>query len=272
MIKLNPNNYYKLLEPLKQVEINHLFALAVVKQNINGEVYVDNIENPSSFYVIHPYGMSLLFGAINNTLFNNKLISYILNIELVRKKTEYLQVFPHAWHLKLKTLLTENLYNKESLKSSGIIEHGRVNFKFNKEKYYSNHHTLITNFEIRRTHKHSFRSMEGFVIPRFFYNNEEQFKKEGVGFSAYIENKPISTAFAAFIQNGQLELGIETLSEYRGKGLAKKVCSALIKYSLQHNLEPVWACRTNNIGSHRLAQSLGFEPIFEIPYYELPIV
>jgi len=51
------------------------------------------------------------------------------------------------------------------------------------------------------------------------------------------------SAYSAYIHDNYLELGIETVEEYRGKGLAQYVCSALIDYCLQNNFEPVWSCR-----------------------------
>jgi len=51
MILLDKKEYYKVLEPLQQVEINHLFADAVVLGHIDGRIYVDNTVKPEVFYV-----------------------------------------------------------------------------------------------------------------------------------------------------------------------------------------------------------------------------
>jgi RimJ/RimL family protein N-acetyltransferase len=72
------------------------------------------------------------------------------------------------------------------------------------------------------------------------------------------------------VHDNYLELGIETVEAYRGKGLAQSVCSALIDYCLQNNYEPVWSCRFENTASYRLAQKLGFEPVSTRTYYKLP--
>ncbi|MFA7302082.1 MAG: GNAT family N-acetyltransferase, partial [Candidatus Shapirobacteria bacterium] len=71
--------YERLTNHLKQVRINNLFARSVIEKKISGQVYVDNFENPKTFYVVHPYGMSLLFGDSQNTDFNNKFLNYSLN-------------------------------------------------------------------------------------------------------------------------------------------------------------------------------------------------
>jgi len=78
-----------------------------------------------------------------------------------------------------------------------------------------------------------------------------------------------ATSYSSFIRDDMLELGIETVESFRGKGLAQHVCSALIDYCVKNNYEPIWACRKENIGSYKLAQKLDFEPTKEILYYRL---
>mgnify|MGYP000940173832 FL=1 len=109
------------------------------------------------------------------------------------------------------------------------------------------------------------------MIPRFFWNSPELFKKVGAGFTLYYNGEPASTAFSAYVENNKLEIGIETIEKFKGKGFALLVCSALIDYSIDRGLEPEWSCRLENTGSYRLAQKLGFVPQLYIPYYRLPV-
>ena len=70
MVLLDKSDYGKVLQPLKKVTINNLFARAVIEQTVSGKIYVDDPINPKTFYVVHPYGMTLLFGESNNEKFN----------------------------------------------------------------------------------------------------------------------------------------------------------------------------------------------------------
>ncbi|MDO8927801.1 MAG: GNAT family N-acetyltransferase, partial [Bacteroidota bacterium] len=126
-------------------------------------------------------------------------------------------------------------------------------------------------FKLVKTDAELFDQISGTVVPRYFWRNKKEFVQQGAGFSLMLEDEPVSTAFSAFAFETELELGIETQSLYQGKGLAQLVCSALIDFCLENNLEPVWACRLENTGSFQLAQKLGFEPVRMIPYYQLPI-
>lgn len=113
-----------------------------------------------------------------------------------------------------------------------------------------------------------FLQLEG-VSPRHFWKDANQFAQSGTGFTLMDNGTAASTAFAAFIEGGQLEIGIESHEAFRGKGYAFLVCAALIDYCLEQGLEPVWACRKENEGSYRLAQKLGFVPTVTLPYYKL---
>lgn len=271
MILLKTGNYYKLKEPLKMVEINHLFARTVVEQKMDGEIYVDDFEHPSTFYVKHSYGMALLFGKTDNEFFNEQLTSYLPNEDSKRQAGEWLQVFPLEWNDQLDKLLDGQITEPNPTEiNHRVIKSTRVNFRFNKSKYTSAKHTIPPDFRLVRTDVELFGQIAGTVVPRYFWRNRDEFSQNAVGFSLIYRNQPVSTAFASFIHDQQLELGIETKAEFQGQGLAQLTCSALIDYCLENNFEPVWACRLENTGSYKLAQKLGFEPIRMIPYYQLP--
>ena len=99
----------------------------------------------------------------------------------------------------------------------------------------------------------------------FYQQSELQFDS----FSLIDDDKPIATSYSSTVDEGVLEIGIETKAECRGKGLAFVVCQALIEFCLARDILPVWACRLENIGSFNLAQKLGFEANLYLPYYRL---
>jgi len=271
---LDKNQYYKLIEPLKAVTINHLFARSVIEDCIPGKVYVDNCVHPRTFYVVHPYGMSLLFGDRDNLKFNDSFRDYSLDIHKTRAKYEWMQAFPTEWDMVLVQLFKNHLIkssdNKDN-KGEGLIElNTRINFKFHPDRYIKNRQKQITNdCKILRTDKEAFEGMKGSVIPIYFWKSADDFVEKGVGFSLYSDNQLASTAYSAFIHDKKLEIGIETVEEYRGKGYATETCSALIDYCMENDYEPIWACKSENRGSYHLALKLGFEPCAEIPFYRL---
>ncbi len=274
MISLQKDQYSKLLEPIKSITNNNLFARAVAERVVEGEIFVDNVENPKSFYLLHLYGMSLLFGDSKNEAFNLAFKKYALNENRSRKIIEWMQVFPADWDAVLQDLLSDNLVSpsSESTSSHAIEQNVRVNFKFNEEIFLRGklaNEKSDPAVEILRTDREAFEKMTGTVVPLNFWNDAEDFINKGVAFSLYYDGKLASTAFSAYLHDDKLELGIETYDEFKGKGLAYKACSALIEYCIENGFEPVWACKRDNVGSYQLAQKLGFENVKEISYYRL---
>jgi GNAT superfamily N-acetyltransferase len=274
MILLEETKYSQVIEPLKTVTINHLFVKAVLEYHIQGKVYVDNVIHPKTFYVVHPYGMSLLFGDCNNMEFNKQLRNYALNIDHSRTNFEWMQAFPENWHPVIEQLFDGKIISQKDNTANieyGMVEvNGRVNFRFNREKYLKfKSELLLPDFPIIRTDSKVFQEIKGAVVPANFWNNADDFVSRGMGFTVIIDDKPASTAYSAFVIDNKLEIGIETMAEFRGKGLAQYSCSALIDYCIEMGYEPVWSCKRENNASYQLAQKLGFEPILEIPFYRL---
>lgn len=55
------------------------------------------------------------------------------------------------------------------------------------------------------------------------------------------------------------EIGIHTLSRYRGKGYATEACTAAIRHIVQSGKCPQWSAGAANTASHALAMACGFE-------------
>jgi len=271
---LEKEHYTKLTQPFKKVTINNLFARSVIEHKVSGKIFVDNPDIPKTYYVVHPYGMTLLFGESNNVEFNNSFRNYALNINHVRDKHEWMQAFPNNWDNVLNELFNDCFIKSaenKTKKETGIIElNTRVNFKFSHDKYLNLKKTnLAPEIKIVRTDRQIFRDMKGSVVPFYFWDGEDDFLKNGVGFSLFYNGKLASTAYSSYIHEDKFELGIETVEEFRGKGFAEHTCSAIIDYCIENNYEPIWSCRLENIGSYKLAQKIGFIPSAEIPYYRL---
>ncbi len=136
---LDKQNYDKLIEPLRKVAINHLFARSVIEKGISGSVFVDDLNNPKTFYIKHSYGMTLLFVNSDNEIFNRSFKEHALNAYNTRDSFEWMQAFPNNWDNVLSDLFGDKLLRSSENNTkieSGIIElNTRVNFKFNKDEY-----------------------------------------------------------------------------------------------------------------------------------------
>jgi hypothetical protein len=199
VVLLDKKYYDKVIEPLQVVTINHLFARAVVEKRISGKIYVDNVNNPKTFYVVQDYGMSLLFGNWENFVFNNQFKDYALNINRIRENHEWMQTFPDNWNDTLFDLFGKDLVKSgKNAKETGTIElNTRVNFKFSCEKYANRRKIDVHNIEIIKTDSNIFKNMPGTVTPKYFWDNEKNFFENGIGFSLLFNKQLAATAFSS---------------------------------------------------------------------------
>lgn len=280
MIELKKERFRGLMPALKAAEINTMFAMSVLDGKADGKVFADDEDAPSSFYIRHFYGMALLCGEQGKEKFYEELKPYLLNSGKTRKTMEWLQVYPAALYPRMDAILgnclkkkgEEEPYNGPSAEEEDkVLEYQRINFTLKKEKYLAFKKSLpIEDIEIVKTTEEVFNRPGGSVVPKWFWDSFSDFEKYGIGFTVMKDGIPASTAFSSAVIDRRLEIGIETDADYRGSGLASRVCSRLIEHCLDNGFEPVWACNSGNIGSRKLAEKLGFEERRRIPYYRLP--
>jgi len=251
--ELTADQFCLVEEPLKRLGINTYFCQSVLAGHVGGEVFVDNLSQPSSVYILHSYGMSLVFGDCHNRPFNQELAKLLSS----RTKDEWLQVDPVGWDETLIPLLD----------GDRVEPHIRQNFAFNINKY-----RQLNNrgrFQIVKTSPEMFNQIDGHVVPRYFWKDANLFDAIGQAFSVLEGGQIVATAFTSYVHDGILEIGIETLADKRGHGYGTAACVALIDYCLEQGKEPVWTCRHENTSSLLLAQKLGFEPTIQLPNYHL---
>jgi len=272
MVRLEKSRYSLLRQPLMHLSMNQLFARSVIEDRVEGLVMVDDVDEPRSFYVLHPYGMSLVFGRANNEAFNTALKDYLLGRDGQRTAVEFLQAEPGAWDQVLSGMFEGEVGPIDQQEALGcrVGEDQRINFRFKQEQFEQVREGLQgRDLCVVRTDEFMCRNLEGAVIPRYFWRGDADFLERGAGFSVVMDGLAASTAFSAFIHDHYFEIGIETLSNYRGRGLAMHACAALIDYCIANAYQPVWACRGGNVGSYKLATRLGFEVTQRLPFYRL---
>ena len=274
MILLPVHKYSVLKEQIKEVQRNVLFARSVVEKHLSGIIYVDNVNEPRTSLIAHPYGMLLLMGDSNNIEFNDRFKSYAFNTAKIRAKHEWLITPSPEWDNVLTDLFGDSLIKtseNSGKEASGKIElNGRQNFSFNVQKYAQFEKRTIPEHDlIVKTDAVLFEQMTGSVIPQKFWDNAKDFETNGSGYTLLHNGEIAATAFSAFVHENRLEIGIETVEKYRGNGYAELVCCKLIDECLESGLVPVWSCRSENTASVRLDGKLGFETTLSFPFYRL---
>lgn len=261
MLELQSDHYWKVTPIVSEVPFNNLFARVVIEQKVEGQVFVDDLSNPTVCLIIHKYGMALLCGNDTNVSFNNNLVSYLNHPSPNGFPAKWLLTYPQKWEQKLVDLLDHN--------KTYFLQTQRINYQFNPQ-FPLQQPNIPDGFTLQQIDSALFHKIQGSVVPQHFWNTVDDFLEHGIGFSLLYENQIISSCFSSYIVEDKLELGVETSENFRNKGYSIYAASALIKYCLQNGYEPIWGCRRENIGSSRLAESLGFVPLSYHPYYCMP--
>jgi GNAT superfamily N-acetyltransferase len=257
VIELDPAARDAVLAGLRALPINTLFVQSILCGHVDGWIRADDARDPRALYAVHPYGMSLLWGRDAGAGWRAWLAGHLGS---ATRPAEWLQVYPDAWSSTVEAL------------AGDAERHTRVNFGFDRDAYLEARRELAAAFDaatIVPTTAEIFARLDGGVVPRQFWRDPAQFLAAGGGLSAIVAGEVAATAFCSFRHGALFELGIETAPQHRGKGLARLVASALIDACLERGLEPVWACRLENVASFQLARRLGFTPTAHLPYYRL---
>ena len=96
----------------------------------------------------------------------------------------------------------------------------------------------------------------------WLYKYFESITKKELCFGIVLDGKLVSATDSPtipFLNDKFAMIGINTLPEYRKKGYAKTLVSAIIASILKQDKFPLWSCAEGNIGSVKTALSVGFE-------------
>jgi hypothetical protein len=118
--------------------------------------------------------------------------------------------------------------------------------------------TLPDGMELHETDDVLFDRCKGRIIPLFSWEDKQSFLQRGKGFCVTDGDRVAACAFSSAVSGREIDIGVETAEGYRKRGLAYTAARAMIGYILKEKKRPVWACSSENEGSRRLAESLGF--------------
>ncbi len=271
MIELTRESFAGVVPAVVALPINHLFARAVLERSVEGRVWVDDAEDPALVHVLHPYGMTLLFG--DTSAVSAQTLDHHLNVQARAPTDRWMQVFPASQAARVRELLQAEMADANSAPAGPKPQQfARANFRFDRARFATKNFSgqIPEGMTLRPMTEADFGLADLSVSPLCFWRNARQFLRGGGGWCVVQGDEVAAMAFSSFRFGKELEIGVETRANFRRRGLAQLAAAALIDACLAQGLEPVWACRKENRASYALAQRLGFVPTAEIPYFRLP--
>lgn len=273
MIELHPDAFHTLLPSLRSLPVNHLFARSVLERHVAGRVWLARKEAPKLCHIVHPYGMTLMFGDAGRT--DQQVLKAHLDECRHATHDQWMQVTPAELASTVDELLDPQVaLADQPPRGPRVQRYTRANFRFDPARYAQRRARLSLPLEVklRPIAAQEFALPDISVSPHRFWRDADQFFAHGGGWCIEHDGNLAAMAFCSFRFDKQLEIGVETRADYRKLGYAYCAAGALVDQCLALGLEPVWSCRKENTGSYQLAKSLGFEPTLEVAYYRLPSI
>ncbi|NOJ72206.1 GNAT family N-acetyltransferase [Paenibacillus alvei] len=90
----------------------------------------------------------------------------------------------------------------------------------------------------------------------------DAFLRHGFGYYAVNEKGDIvNWCTSEYNSNVSCGIGIESISEYQGRGIATATTAQLVKRCAAARIMPHWDCWSSNIASKKVAEKTGFEKV-----------
>ena len=157
---------------------------------------------------------------------------------------------------KRLVLFSEKQSVTEAFSKLGAVIEKRYFYQFAQQK--ANEVVLPDGFAVKPIVSQILPLLGGRIKPSFSWDSDESFLGNGVGFCAMHGQIPAAWAFSAAVSDDEIDIGVETAEQYRGKGLASAVVNKTVQYVLSTGKKPVWACHSENTASQKTAEKTGF--------------
>ncbi|WP_314590780.1 GNAT family N-acetyltransferase [Paenibacillus terrigena] len=243
---------------------HHISIYGVIQGTLSGRVFMS--QDGASALLTSPQGM-FLGGRPDNHLFfqeiNGLLREELLSNLAATGKLDYVLFYPSD-ELWAETLLVV-------MKDLLPLRSGRMTFSHDLQGIEDTLADQIYSVNRDIFERQELIGLDGVIDEiQGGWPSIEAFLESGFGCVAiqHTEQGPaiISWCLTDWVVGDVCEIGIETHGDYRGQGWAHKTAAGALLLAKQHGLTRVgWQCWSNNVGSQRTAQSVGFKLLADFP-------
>lgn len=216
---------------------------AVLQGEQDGVVYADDALSPQQFYVEHAFGFAQIFGPSVQS-FESSLEQYLL--------------IDKAFAAPKVRLYTPHLPDFLAGPERNALRSERQRFRITRhlEVPPGDGALAVTPVDAR-----NFETVEKvFGVAGRFWRTSGDFIMKAHGVVALLDGRPAAICYAAAVADRRAEIDVLTLPNYREQGAGKFAVAQFIQRCVEHSIEPLWDCFSNNAGSVQLCLSAGFTP------------
>lgn len=235
MYKVKPEEYSNYIKYIDKTSCGAVYPFSIAGDFQHGEIF----SNSRSVLFWHYCGFAFLFGEYGEDVFD-----FVSNL-LANADRRFI--------LFTNDAPVENYFRKNK---NAVIEK-RLFFNYG-NNFPPKIPELPDGFELCEINADLLKKIKGGITPYFSWDSAESFLENGKGYCIVKGDTAAAWAFSAAVSSTEIDIGIETNSEYRRLGLAEIAAKKMIGYCFERNKRPVWACHQSNIASKKLAEKLGF--------------
>lgn len=259
MTALHPNSY-ELIRPLLLHMDFHLIGRSILAKKTPAHIFVDNNEAPKALFAQagHRY---ILAGDAEIDSFNRGIQKQFNEVILPRAQTEGVGGFAvyydaPAWEEKMDDLIQ----GKEIIHADREYYACRELKKNWREVLPEGFQLKMVDAELLAMNlKHLDTLKEEMTSER---PSVEDFLAKSFGVCAVYENELAGWCLSEYNADGRCEIGIETISEYRQRGIGTALTLAFLEHAFSHGINEVgWHCFKRNVPSAQTALKAGFDKV-----------
>lgn len=232
MYKAESKDYIKYIE---KMSCGAVYPYSIAEDFQHGEIF----SNSRSVLFWHYCGFAFLYGE-----YDNSFLDFVSDLMMNADR---------RFILFTNDAPVENYFRKNK---NAVIEK-RLFFDYG-NNFPPKIPELSNGFELCEINADLLKKLSGNITPYFSWDSAESFLEKGKGYCIVKGDTVAAWAFSSAVSYWEIDIGIETNSEYRRLGLAEIAAKKMIGYCFERNKRPVWACHQGNIASKKLAEKLGF--------------
>ena len=259
MIEIDHKN--KHLDELLSKDTSSIYFSCVLNDSMKGQVWVDNLEKPSFAVVWNDYqkGFQLMGKPVKISEYNNLRLFFdtVIFTFLKEKGINYFECGSDT--AELTKMLFEIFKDK--------------NMESEQQKVFGLNHIICPNENGKIIdYELEIVAIDDVFFLREFDNKEyvtneiidtwtskEAYLKNGYGYAAVIGDCIASRALVTCSYNQHDNIGVDTLEEYRKRGISSKLVYYTLLEARKRDRKNIWDCSEDNVASERTALKVGFE-------------
>lgn len=245
MFKLKNDNFYKIVPLVKSQ--NELSVFSVINGFMPGEIYVNNLDNPTSA-LIKTRECNLIAGSTNDDGFNSEVSTEIdFWDQLTPDSDEWIDIIPTIH------------------KNPFVRKYKRRHYTLSISNFQECYMPIKEGFKLEKVdidllRKNRYENSEKLLEWISDWGDDANFQKYGAGNFIHNDKVIASWSLSDCSLDQNITIGIHTDERFRKNGFGKIVVSATVKDCFMKRYEHInWLCVDSNKGSIAIAEKIGFQ-------------